>query len=136
MSVYGIDIFNFEFWEGPPPPVPTPKVIESHRPGATGVAQQIIGTWGDTFDAKLTAHFANQLAAITAHAMMKAVIGTGPMPVKYNNINWSGMYGVVYHVDDIQLVSLRSVPRILGPTYDFPGGAILITKWTLTPQQV
>lgn len=136
MSAYGIDIFNFEFWEGPPPPVPTRKVLESHRPGATGVSQQIIGTWGDTFDVQLTAHFSTQLAAITTHALMKSIIGMGPVPIKFNNINWSSMYGVVYQVDAVELVSLKSVPRLIGPNYDYAGGAILITKWTLTPQQV
>lgn len=136
MSAYGIDVFNFEFWAGPPPVVPTPKIIESHRPGADGVAQQIIGTWGDTFEASLTSHWASQLAAITGHAFMKLIIGTGPVPIKYNYINWSSMYGVLFHVDAVEPVSLRSVPRLIGPNYDYVGGAILITKWTLTPQQV
>jgi len=136
MSAYGIDIFNFEFWDGPPPPVPTTKVIESHRPGASGVAQQIIGAWGDTFDVNLRSHWAGQLPAVNAYALMKLIIGTGPVPVKFNYINWSSMYGVLYHVDNVDLVALRSVPRLIGIGYDFIGGAILTTKWTLTPQQV
>jgi hypothetical protein len=136
MSGYGIDIFNFEQWAGPPPPIPTMKVTESHRPGATGVAHQLLGTWGDTFEVTLTAVYANQLFAMEAYRLMKSIIGTGMVPLKYNYFNWTGMYGVAYHVMAVDQVQLRSVPRLIGPNYDLIGGCVLVTKWTLSPQQV
>ena len=136
MSAYGIDAFNFEFWDGPPPVVPTQKVSVSHRPGVSGVSHQLLGFWGNTFDVSLTSHWASQLLAITAHAQMNAIIGTGGKFLKYNNVNWSGMYGVVFNVDDIELVTLKSMPRLIGPNYDFVAGVSLVTRFTLTPQKV
>lgn len=136
MSAYGIDVFNFEFWDGPPPVVPTQKVIVTHRPGVSGVAHQLLGVWGETFDANLTSHWVNQLAAMTGHAYMNALIGTGGKYLKYNNINWSSLHGVLFHVNGVQLVTLKSVPRIIGPGYDFVAGTIMVAKFTLTPQKV
>lgn len=136
MASYGIDNFNFEFWDGPPPPVPTQKVVTAHRPGVSGVSHQLLGTWGDTFAVTLTSHWANQLAAIQGHALMVPLIGSGGKYVKYNDINWTGMYGVLYNVDAIDILDLRSSLCLIGPTYYFPNGASLVTRWTLTPQKV
>jgi hypothetical protein len=136
MSAYGIDVFNFEFWDGPPPVVPTPKVIVTHRPGVSGAAHQILGTWGDTFDVSLTSHWASQLAAVVGHTAMKSLIGTGGKYLKYNNINWTSMYGTLYHVNAVEIFTLKSAPRLLGPGYDLVAGAMLVTKFTLTPERV
>lgn len=136
MSAYGIDVFNFEFWQGPPPTVPTQKVIVMHRPGVSGVAHQLIGNWGDTFDAVLTSHWATFVAAIQGHQLMDAIIGTGGVMVKYNNINWSSFYGVLYHVEAVEILDLHAALYLIGPTYLFPNGASLTTRFTLTPQKV
>jgi hypothetical protein len=136
MASYGIDIFNFEFWEGPPPVIPTLKVVTTHRPGVSGVSEALLGTWGDTFTVQLTSHWANQLYAIQGHALMVPLIGTGGKYVKFNDINWTSMYGVIYNVDAIDLVDLRSHLYLAGPSYAFANGASLVTRWTLTPQKV
>ena len=136
MSTYGIDVYNFEFWEGPPPSVPTQKTVASHRPGVDGVALQLIGTWADAFEVQVTSHWETQLLAAAGYAGMKTLIGLDPVFVKYNNFNWAGMCGVGYHVMAVEQVSMRSVPRLIGPNYDFIGGCVLVTKWTLSPQQV
>jgi hypothetical protein len=136
MSDYGIDVFNFEFWQGPPPVVPTQKIIVTHRPGVNGVAHQLIGTWGDTFDVVLTSHWATFLHAIQGHQLMNSIIGTGGVMVKYNNINWSSFYGVLYHVEAIEILNLRTALWFVGPTYSFPNGGELVTRFTLTPQKV
>lgn len=136
MSAYGIDVFNFEFWQGPPPTVPTPKMIVTRRPGVSGVAHQYMGTWGDTFDVTLTSHWATFLHAIQGHTFMKAIIGTGGVAVKFNNINWTSMYGTLYHVEAVEIINLRAALWLIGPGYSWPNGAELITKFTLTPQKV
>jgi len=136
MSNYSIDQFNFEFWQGSPPTVPSTKMVVTRRPGVSGVSHHILGTWGDTFEATLTSHYASQILALQAYTLMLALIGTGGKFLKYNNLNFSGLYGTVYHVNNVELTSLRSVPRLIGPGYDFTGGAILVTKFTLTPQKV
>jgi hypothetical protein len=84
----------------------------------------------------LTSHWANQLYAIQGHAAMISVIGTGGLYVKYNDINWTSMYGVLYHADAIDILDLRSSLALIGPGYFYSNGASLVTRWTLTPQKV
>jgi len=136
MSAYGIDVFNFEFWQGPPPVVPSQKVLVSHRPGVSGVALQRLGMWGDTFDCVVTSHWASFLAAIAGHQLMTAIIGTGGVAVKYNNVNWTSMYGVLFHVDDVQMVDMHAAQWLIGPGYSLRNGASMATRFTLTPQKV
>ncbi|MFA5902286.1 MAG: hypothetical protein WC829_24615 [Hyphomicrobium sp.] len=136
MTAYAIDQYNFALWNGPPPPVPTQQVAVSRRPGVSGVAHHLLGTWGETFEVTLTSHFQNQLLAVTAYTQFIALIGTGGKQLKYNNINWTSMHGTIYHVNAVQRVLLRSVPRIVGFNYDYIGGAIQVLKVTLTPQKV
>lgn len=136
MSAYAIDQFNFELWDGPPPVVPSQKVAVSRRPGVSGVAHHLLGTWGDTFQVTLTAHCANQTIAATAHQQLSALIGTGGKFVKYNNLSWTSMHQTVYHINAVDLVTLRSVPRLIGPTYDYTAGTVMVLRITLTPQKV
>jgi hypothetical protein len=136
MSDYGIDVFNFEFWEGPPPAVPTRQVQVTRTPGVDGVAEQLLGTWGETFQVSLTSHWATFLAAIQGHALMINLIGTGGKFVKFDNVNWSSMYGVLYYVDSVELVDLHAALWLIGPGYIYGNGASLTTRWTLTPQKV
>jgi hypothetical protein len=134
MSAYGIDVFNFEFWEGPPPAIPTQKVVSTHRPGVSGVSHHLLGTWGDTFSVTLTSHWANFLLAMNGFGLMTSLIGTGGKYVKFNNINWSNMYGVLYNVEAVDIVDMRAAMCLIGPGYIFPNGASLLTRFVLTPQ--
>lgn len=136
MSAYGIDVFNFEFWSGPPPPIPTLKTMVSHRPGVSGVGHQLIGTWGDTFDVVVTSHWATFLAAMAAYELMVAIIGTGGVWVKYNNINWTSMYGVKYNIEAVEMVDLHAAKYLIGPGYLYTDGASMSTRFSLTPQRV
>lgn len=136
MSAYAIDVYPFEFWDGPVPPIPTQKVTPVHRPGMSDVAFQKLGVWGDTFSVRLRAHCSSQYVAVQAHKALVALIGAGGKQVTYNNINWSSTHSTIYHVIDIELLSIQNVPRLMGPGYDYPGGAILEIKATITPQRV
>lgn len=136
MSAYGIDVYNFEFWQGPPPAVPTQKVVATHRPGVSGVSHHLLGVWGSTFEVSLTSHWASQLAASAGYSGMVQLIGTGPKYLKYNNLAWSNLWGVLYNVESVELVDLRAAIYLIGPGYAFPNGASLVTRWTLTPQGV
>ena len=136
MSTYGIDVYNFEFWEGPPPSVPTQKTVASHRPGVDGVALQLIGTWADAFEVQVTSHWETQLLAAAGYAGMKTLIGLDPVFVKYNNFNWSGIYGVVYNVRAVEMMDLRAALALMGPTYLYANGASMITRFVLQAQVI
>lgn len=136
MSAYGIDVFNFEFWDGPPPGIPTRKVVPSHRPGVSGVSHHLLGTWGDTFQATLTSHWSDFLSATTGHSLMVSLIGTGGKYVKFNNLAWSMLHGVLYNVEAVDILDLRAAIYLAGPGYAYPNGASLVTRFTLTPQAV
>lgn len=135
MANYGIDVFNFEFWDGPPPSIPTQKVMVTHRPGSSGVSHTLAGEWGDTFSVSLTSHWASQLAATAGYGFMVQLIGTGGKYLKYNNVNWSMMFGILYNVEAVELIEMRSALYLIGPGYVYPNGASLQTRFTLTPQR-
>jgi hypothetical protein len=136
MSAYGIDIYNFEFWDGPPPPIPTTKVLASTRPGVNGVSTHLLGRWAEPFEVTLTSHWASQLAATAGHASMKNLIGADPCYVKYNNLNWTMLHGVFYNVRSIEILDIRSAICLMGPGYVLPGGAALITRYVMQGQEI
>jgi hypothetical protein len=136
MSAFAIDVFNFEFWDGPPPAIPTQKVISTHRPGVSGVSHHLLGTWGDTFSCTLTSHWSDFFAATEGHRQMVLLIGTGGKYVKFNNLNWSMLHSVLYNVEAVDIADLRAAIYLAGPGYAYPNGASLVTRFTLTPQAV
>jgi hypothetical protein len=132
-----ISNFTFEFWDGPPPGLPTRKVVTSHRPGVSGVAHQVLGTWGDTFSVVLTSHHANFILASDFYkTLTNDLIGMGPVYVTWEGSPWSGAYSVMYNVEAIELVDIRAAIYLAGPGYAFPEGVSLVTRFTLTPQAV
>lgn len=136
MSNYGIDVYNFEFWDGPPPPIPVRKVVASTRPGVDGVSTHLLGTWADPFEVTLTSHWASQLAATTAYSMMTALIGGDAVYVKYNNVNWTMLHGVFYNVRGIEVLDIRSALFLMGPTYTYANGAALVTRFIMQGQEI
>lgn len=135
MSAYRIGIVNFEFWQGPPPQLPRRKLRTSYRPGVSGVTHHLLGYWGEPFDAALTSWWANQELATIGHYAIKSMIGT-LQQVLYNNLNWTGIHGVLYMVEDVELLDLRSNLWLLGPGISLQGGAALMTRVTLTAQEL
>jgi hypothetical protein len=136
MSDYGIDIYNFEFWDGPPPPLPTEKVVASTRPGVNGVSIHRMGRWADPFEVTLTSHWASQLAAAAGHSLMRNLIGAGGTYVKYNNLNWTMLHGVYYNIHSIEILDIRSAICLMGPGYVLAGGAALVTRFVMQGQEV
>lgn len=136
MSAYGIDIFNFEFWQGPAPTTAVQHVAEHHRPGSDGTALQLVGTWGDPFEVTLTSHWAGQIEAFVGAQAMKAIIGTGWVPLKYNDINYTGITRTGYHVMAVDVIDARSNVLLVGPGYSYAGGCALVTRFQLIPEQL
>lgn len=134
MSAYAIGEYGFETWDGPAPIIPTRKMLVHRRPGVSGVSHQVLGTWGDTFQVTLTSHHASQLEAATRYDKLRGYIGVGGFYVRYNYLAWSGLHGVLYNVDDWQLVGIESRLRIIDLAQSYVAGAVLKTIVTLTPQ--
>jgi len=136
MSAHGIDQFNFEHWEGPPPRIAQQHSVTRNRPGAQGVALQLLGKWGDPFEVMLTSHWASTAAAADAFYLMNSVVGTGWLMVKYANMNYSAAYSTGYHAVMIEQVDLRMAALLIGPGYAYTNGGVLVTRWTLQPEVI
>ena len=136
MSAHGIDQFNFEHWQGPPPRVIQQHSVAHNRAGASGVALQLVGRWGDPFEVTLTSHYASSYAAAAAFAVMNATVGTGWLAVKYANLNYTGLFSVGYHATMIEQVDLRVSALLIGTGYAYTNGGVLITRWTLQPEAI
>lgn len=135
MSI-NIDEYAFEFWDGPPPQLPQRKLTINHRPGVSGVAHQILGTWGDTFTVMLTSHHPSFASAAQQYQeLVSHLVGNGGHNLwNFEGVNWSGTYGVKYHVEAVECVDIRAAKWLFGPTYDYQDGASLVVRMTLTPQ--
>jgi len=136
MSAFGIDVYNFEEWRGPPPTVPTSKVVTHHRPGTTAMTQQVVGTWGDSFEVTLKSHWASFLAAMAGYRLMSLLPGTGAVPIKYGDVNWTNYYGVAYHVESVDIVDMQTNVLLHGPGYSYASGCVLTTRFVLVPQRL
>ena len=134
MSNHGIGNYNFEHWEGPPPALPEQHVMEHHRAGAAGVALHVLGKWGDTFETVLTSHWSTGAKASLQSHLMLDMVGAGWYPLQYATINYTGIYGVGYHVVNIQHLDIHVASILIGPGYAFTNGGVLVSRFTLTPE--
>jgi len=134
VSAHGIDIFNFEFWQGPAPALPQNKTVAHHRPGADDVALQLLGSWADPFSVVLTSHHASLAAAVETYNLMRAVVGTGWLPVKYADLNYTGLFSVGYHALAVEQLHTHTSVLLIGPGYSYSSGGVLITRWDLQPE--
>lgn len=135
MSSHGIDVFNFEHWQGPPPTIPQQHVIGHNRAGANDVALQLMGTWGDPFEVTLTSHWASLAAASAGFYLMNQIVGTGYVAVKYAGLNYTGLYATGYHVQKVEQVNLYTA-TIVGQTLSGYNCGVLITRFVLVPQRI
>jgi len=136
MSDHGIDVFPFEYWDGPAPTVPQQHVMAHNRPGADDVALLLLGTWGDPFEVTLTSHHATLIGAAAAFNLMRQVVGTGWLTLKYANLNYTGLYSTGYHATRVEQVRLQAAVLLMGPGYSYANGAIMQTRWTLQPEKL
>jgi len=136
MADYGIDIFDFVAWQGPAPSTPQKHTVARNRAGADGVALQLLGTWGEPFEVTLTSHHASTVAAAAAFRLMQSAVGTGWLAVKYCSINYTGVYSTGYHATRVDQVRLSVGALVVGPSYSYTNGGILVTRWMLHPEEI
>lgn len=135
MTAY-IDIFRFEYWDGPPPPVPTTKVEAQSRPGANGVSHTLLGKWGEPFEVVLTSFHANVANAQARYAQLLSIIGTSPSYIIWEGVLWSGEFGVMYNIENVELLQIQAAQYLAGPNISYSDGAKLVVRVTMTPQEV
>ena len=140
--------YQFEFWDGPTPAVCTRKLNVTHQPGVSGVAHQVLGTWGETFSAVLTSHHPTWEAAVERYALLQRdLVGTGPQYLIHEDWMWSGFTSTYYNIESIDLIEMRRAIILIGPSmfdvttgmygpYSYSGGVSLVTRFTMTPQAV
>jgi hypothetical protein len=135
MSAHAINRFTFEFWKGDPPQLMERDVEVQTRAGANGHALMYTGRHGGPFRASLTSDWATYAAAIAVVALYKNLIGAGPQNVVYNGVRFAQSFRHRYSVLSVELSSCERHVQLLGPGYQFAGGARLVTEWTLIPQE-
>lgn len=136
MSDYGIDAYDFVYWQGQAPTVPQQHTIAHNRAGADGLAIQLLGNWGDPFECVLTSHHSATIACAVAFEGMRQLVGTGGKALKYCNLNYTGLYNAAYHVVRVDQLSIRVAGLLIGPGYAYTNGGILTTRWVLHPEEI
>ncbi len=133
MSAHGIDVFNIEFWRSGPPQLVHEQVQTHTRPGADGIGQTKLGQWGRPFSSTIEMHFSSFANALLGYGNFTLIVGTGPVQVKYGQVNYLATFGHMYLVDTASLESCSAHPRLKGPGYDYIGGGRVVLTIQMTP---
>jgi len=136
MAAHGIDVYDFEHWIGPAPEFAQPQVENHTRPGTWGTYQVQTGVKGRQFERELRHVFSTYLEAQAALAFWNTLVGVGPLQLKYNNVNYAGIYGHLYSVDRIIEPDAYALNGALGPTYYYPFGGVAKMRIVLTPHPI
>jgi len=127
-----IDRFNFQFWEGDPPQLPKQTIQSFTRAGADGLATRLIGKRAPVTECQLTTHLTSYAwRAPTIRSYLTLIGATSPVEVWFNQLRLLHSDQVKFLVEDVREVDCRANVRLLGPGYNLPGGASLVTRWRL-----
>ena len=130
---YTIGSFGFVRWEGVRPQFVKEHILTFRKPGQPGISAQTQGKHGDPFQAQLTAVFTTEALARTAETGYVGLIGAPGQVLVYEGTNYQTEYLHLYLVTNVETVSAKSHPRLIGPTYDYIGGWSLVSSWELIP---
>lgn len=136
MAVHYIHIYSFQFWRSPPPTTVQYQGESFTRLGEPLVGKVMTGKRGLPFEAVTEEDFVSYAFAMSFVPLYHALPFTGPVRVIYNNIDYLATFSHLYHVDAVELVECKSMPRLVGPGYDFAGGARMTVKWRMTPYYI
>jgi hypothetical protein len=133
MAKHYIDVFSFQFWHGQPP-----RTVQYQGESFTRVGQPIVGKImtgkrGLPFECETAEDFVSYAYAMAFIPLYHALPFTGPKRVIYNQIDYLTTYNHLYFIDHVDVVECKAMPRLIGPDYDFPGGARMRVKWQMTP---
>lgn len=133
MASHYIDIYSFQFWRSPPPATVQFQGESFTRLGEPIVGKIQTGKRGQQFQVITEEDFISYAYAMSFVPLYHALPFTGPKRVIYNNIDYLATFNHLYFIDTVELVECRAMPRLIGPGYDFTGGARLQVKWVMTP---
>lgn len=127
--------FDINLWRGQPPPLVQEQVASATRAGADGVTMQRLGIWSPPFEVEIVSHYASYLAAIRDAARLYAV-RRQLLPLKYETLDYAALFKHLYSLDAVELVSCKTMIRLLGPGYNYPAGGELVMRLRMTPHFV
>lgn len=133
MAVSYIDIFSFQFWRGEPPKTVRYEGESFTRTGVDGVGKVRTGKRGQQFQVITDEDLATAAAARALVPLYATLPFSGPVRVIWEGVDYAAMFSHLYLVDDVEVLSIRTMPRLTGPNYDYVGGARISVRWTMTP---
>ena len=136
MAAHYIDIFSFQFWRSPPPTTVQYQGESLTRAGEDAVGKIRTGKRGLQFEAVTEEDFISYAYAMSFIPLYHALPFTGPKRVIYNYVDYFATFNHLYFIDSVELVECRTMPRLIGPGYDFFGGARMQLRWRMTPYYV
>jgi len=141
---YSIGGANFVMWDGPAPDTLRYSAQGHTRPGVPGVAFHQFWS-GASFAVQLESwHQADELLGLTALQVAQNKLldwqqnyQGGSHRLIYGGVDWSAGANCNFFASDIQDLSLRTFARLNSPALgiDYHPGAVLVTRWVLTPQK-
>lgn len=136
MADHFIDIFSFQFWRSAPP-----RTVQFQGESFTRVGEPIIGKIytgkrGLPFDVVVEEDFSSYGYAMSHIPLYHAIPFTGPVRVIYNRIDYMAVFNHLYFIDGVEILECKALPRLIGPNYDYVGGARMSVRWQMTPYYI
>lgn len=128
--------FPWQFWRSPPPATVHRQSESFTRIGIDGVGKVITGIRGKQFEAVVEEDTASYAIAMGLIPSLHALPNTGPKGIVYNGIDYMAIFSHLYLIDAVEVVECRSMPRLMGPNYDFLGGARITVRFVMTPYYI
>lgn len=133
MAQHYIDVFSFQFWRSAPPLTVHYQSESFTRVGVDGIGKLRTGRRGKQFEATVEEDVISYAYAMGLIPLYHAIPGSGPIRVIYNSIDYAARFNHLYLVDAVEVMECKTHPRLVGPNYDFLGGARITVRWTMTP---
>lgn len=133
MAVSYIDVFSFQFWRSEPPKTVSWKGESFIRTGVPNVGKVRTGKRGPQFRATTEEDLISSAAARALIPLYHALPFAGPVRVIWEGVDYASVFSHFYQIDEVEVVALRTMPRLIGPNYDYIGGARITVNWMMTP---
>jgi len=128
-----VDRFTFQFWGGDSPEAPTQQLETYQRAGVEGAGFRVLGARGTPLDVTLTEHLTGYVLSRPLVLQYQSLIGIDPVEVWFNKQRLLPLIRTKFAVLDVTEIACDTHVRLLGPGYNLPGGAALVTRWKLLP---
>jgi hypothetical protein len=127
----GTTTLTFAFWNDPPGQI-SQQVQSFSRAGAVGLSHRKLGVRGRTFSSQLVSHHSSYSSARSSYDSMLGFVGK-VVNISHEGEAMSTTHDNSYVVEQVDLVECQTVVRLVGPGYNYAGGARMTTVWTMSP---